>query len=78
MEQQDAYDKALGEFDVLVMPTVARPPPNFGTVQGQDSPLADNDYLPGVIHNTAPFDSKCSASHPLVMCNGWDTILTKR
>lgn len=58
-DAQDAYDRALGEVDVLVMPTVARPPPNFGHVQGADSPVADNDYLPSVIHNTAPFDSKC-------------------
>lgn len=65
MEQQDAYDKALSEFDVLVMPTVARPPPNFGEVQEKDSPLADNDYLPGVVHNTAPFDSKlCCSPNP--------------
>lgn len=75
-EPQDAYNKALSEFDVLVMPTVARPPPNFGDVQGKDSPLADNDYLPSVIHNTAPFDSKISPRSIVVLAkkDGTDII----
>lgn len=63
MTQQDAYNKALGEVDVLVMPTVGRPPPNFGDVQEKYSPAADNNYLPSVVHNTAPFDSKLCCSN---------------
>lgn len=57
---QDAYDQAFGEVDVLVMPTVARPPPSFGDVRATGSPVGDNDYLASVVHNTAPFDSESS------------------
>lgn len=63
MAPQDAYNRALDEVDVLVMPTVARPPPNFGHGQQNDSPIRDNDYLPGVTYNTAPFDSKFCCAH---------------
>ncbi|CAN8105676.1 unnamed protein product [Discula destructiva] len=57
----DAYDEALQDVDILVMPTVSQPPRNMGK-QGQElRPLEGNDYLPGVIYNTCPFDS---TGHP--------------
>lgn len=56
---KDAYDKALKDVDILVMPTVAQPPKNLGDGSAKESPLEDNSYLPGVIYNTCPFDSMC-------------------
>lgn len=55
---QDAYDKALKDVDILVMPTVAQPPRNMGEVGAKFGPLEDNDFLPGIIYNTCPFDSE--------------------
>lgn len=55
---QDAYDKALQDVDILVMPTVAQPPRNMGEVGAKIDPLEDNDFLPGIIYNTCPFDSE--------------------
>ncbi|KAJ4396066.1 hypothetical protein N0V93_000283 [Gnomoniopsis smithogilvyi] len=57
----DAYDKALQDVDILVMPTVAQPPRNMGKEGDKFGPLDDNAFLPGVIYNTCPFDS---TGHP--------------
>lgn len=54
----DAYDRALDEFDVLVMPTVVEPPRNLGEEGVENGPLADNAAMPIVVYNTSPFDSK--------------------
>lgn len=58
--RKDAYDKALKDVDILVMPTVAQPPKNLGDEGAIESPLEGNNYLPGVIYNTCPFDSMFS------------------
>lgn len=54
--RKDAYDKALKDVDILVMPTVGQPPRHLGEESVQESPLEGNKYLPGVIYNTCPFD----------------------
>ncbi|OTB18605.1 hypothetical protein K445DRAFT_314483 [Daldinia sp. EC12] len=57
----DAYDKALKEFDVLVMPTLPYPPPRLPEPESSEGPL---DYLTrttGLIANTCPFNN---SGHP--------------
>ncbi|KAI0124019.1 putative amidase [Xylariales sp. AK1849] len=60
----DAYDKALEEFDVLVMPTLPHPPPRLpepGTLGSSEGPLKFLSRSFGMISNTAPFDN---SGHP--------------
>lgn len=54
------------DVDILVMPTVAQPPRNMGNEGEKLRPLEDNDYLPGIIYNTSPFDSKFSGLYFLL------------
>ncbi|KAI1857727.1 hypothetical protein JX265_011142 [Neoarthrinium moseri] len=60
----DAYDKALEECDVLVMPTLPSPPPRLpdpGALGESETPLKFLSRTPGMISNTAPFDN---SGHP--------------
>lgn len=54
----DAYDKVLKDVDLLVMPTVAAPPPNLGDDGPKDSPLHGAAITRTIVHNTCPFDCK--------------------
>ncbi|ORY70901.1 amidase signature enzyme [Pseudomassariella vexata] len=60
----DAYDKALQEFDVLVMPTLPTPPPRLpepGALGTTEGPLKFLSRSIGMIANTCPFDN---SGHP--------------
>ncbi|EEA23060.1 hypothetical protein TMatcc_001923 [Talaromyces marneffei ATCC 18224] len=56
---QDAYDKALGEYDVLVMPTTIT---ESNTLPAADAtPLEHMDASKGKLENTSPFNA---SGHP--------------
>lgn len=55
---QDGYDKALQQFDVLVMPTLPYPPPRLPEPDSNEGPLAFLNRTIGLVANTCPFNSK--------------------
>ncbi|KAI1463435.1 putative amidase [Daldinia caldariorum] len=57
----DAYDKALKEFDVLVMPTLPYPPPRLPEPGSNEGPLNYLNRTTGMIANTCPFNN---SGHP--------------
>ncbi|KAI1138381.1 amidase signature enzyme [Hypoxylon sp. FL0543] len=57
----DAYDKALKEFDVLVMPTLPYPPPRLPEPESNEGPLNFLTRTIGLVANTCPFDN---SGHP--------------
>ncbi|KAK6951548.1 hypothetical protein Daesc_006069 [Daldinia eschscholtzii] len=57
----DAYDKALKEFDVLVMPTLPYPPPRLPEPESSEGPLNYLTRTTGLIANTCPFNN---SGHP--------------
>ncbi|GME37042.1 putative amidase [Neofusicoccum parvum] len=57
----DEYDKALAEFDVLVMPTLPTPPSKMLTAESTAGPLERLARTAGFISNTSPFNA---TGHP--------------
>ncbi|KAI1377085.1 amidase signature enzyme [Hypoxylon crocopeplum] len=57
----DAYDKALEEFDVLVMPTLPYPPPRLPEPDSNEGPLNFLTRTIGLVANTCPFNN---SGHP--------------
>ncbi|KAI0100434.1 amidase signature enzyme [Hypoxylon sp. NC0597] len=57
----DAYDRALNEFDVLVMPTLPYPPPRLPEPESNEGPLNFLTRTIGLVANTCPFDD---SGHP--------------
>ncbi|OTB02573.1 hypothetical protein M426DRAFT_194189 [Hypoxylon sp. CI-4A] len=57
----DAYDKALEEFDVLVMPTLPYPPPQLPEPGSDEGPLKFLARTIGLVANTCPFNN---SGHP--------------
>ncbi|KAI2463396.1 amidase signature enzyme [Annulohypoxylon bovei var. microspora] len=57
----NAYDKALKEFDVLVMPTLPYPPPKLPEPDSDEGPLNFMARTTGLIANTCPFNN---SGHP--------------
>ncbi|KAI0378488.1 amidase signature enzyme [Hypomontagnella monticulosa] len=57
----DAYDKALKEFDVLVMPTLPYPPPKMPEPGSDEGPLSFLTRSIGLVANTCPFNN---SGHP--------------
>ncbi|KAI2607794.1 amidase signature enzyme [Hypoxylon sp. NC1633] len=57
----DAYDKALEEFDVLVMPTLPYPPPQLPEPDAREGPLSFLTRSIGLVSNTCPFNN---SGHP--------------
>ncbi|KAI1099337.1 amidase signature enzyme [Jackrogersella minutella] len=57
----DAYDKALETFDVLVMPTLPYPPPQLPKPGSDEGPLSFLSRSTGLIANTCPFNN---SGHP--------------
>ncbi|CAI6094692.1 unnamed protein product [Clonostachys chloroleuca] len=57
----DAYDKALKEFDVLVMPTLPYPAPKLPSDGYKEGLLKFAMRTTGLIANTSPFDN---SGHP--------------
>ncbi|KAL7624933.1 hypothetical protein AAE478_004147 [Parahypoxylon ruwenzoriense] len=57
----DAYDKALQQFDVLVMPTLPYPPPRLPEPGSDEGPLKFLMRTIGLVANTCPFDN---SGHP--------------
>lgn len=57
----DAYDKALEEFDVLVMPTLPYPPPKLPEPDADEGPLNFLARTTGLVANTCPFNN---SGHP--------------
>ena len=55
---QDAYDKALQEFDVLVMPTLPHPAPKLPETGYEEGLLKFAKRTTGMVANTSPFDSE--------------------
>lgn len=65
----DAYDSALREFDVLIMPTMPCPPVKLLSKWNEGKPLERLMRTTGVSTNTAPFNS---SGHPgLSLPVGW-------
>jgi amidase len=63
------YDKALSEYDVLIMPTLPCIP---ARILGEDAPIKENlESTANMIRNTAPFDL---THHPALSMNaGYDS-----
>ncbi|KAI4864961.1 amidase signature enzyme [Hypoxylon rubiginosum] len=57
----DGYDKALQQFDVLVMPTLPYPPPRLPEPDSNEGPLAFLNRTIGLVANTCPFNN---SGHP--------------
>ncbi|KAI1499578.1 amidase signature domain-containing protein [Biscogniauxia marginata] len=57
----DAYDNALKEFDVLVMPTLPYPPPRLSENLYAEGPLKFRSRTRGIQANTCPFNN---SGHP--------------
>ncbi|KAI0598799.1 amidase signature domain-containing protein [Biscogniauxia sp. FL1348] len=57
----DAYDAALEEVDVLVMPTLPHPPPRMAENGYAEGPLKFMKRTTGLIANTCPFNN---SGHP--------------
>lgn len=55
---QDAYDKALKDVDILVMPTLPHPAPKLPENHYDEGLLKYTMRTTGMISNTSPFDSK--------------------
>lgn len=58
MMSKDEYDKALKDVDILVMPTIAAPPPNLGDDSTRDDPVIGSVLTRSIVYNTCPFDCK--------------------
>ncbi|KAI1204606.1 amidase signature enzyme [Annulohypoxylon truncatum] len=59
----DAYEKALKEFDVLVMPTLPYPAPKLPEPGSDEGPLNFLARTTGLIANTCPFNN---SGHPAI------------
>ncbi|KAI5917457.1 amidase signature domain-containing protein [Camillea tinctor] len=59
----DAYDAALKEVDVLVMPTLPFPPPRLAENGYAEGPLKFTKRATGLIANTCPFNN---SGHPAI------------
>ncbi|TPX12802.1 uncharacterized protein E0L32_006682 [Thyridium curvatum] len=59
----DAYDKALKQFDVLVMPTLPHPAPKLPEHRYEEGLLKFTMRTTGMIANTSPFDN---SGHPAI------------
>ncbi|KAI0017813.1 amidase signature enzyme [Xylariomycetidae sp. FL0641] len=65
----DAYDAALADYDVLVMPTLPNPPPRLpeaaaeGGGRADEGPLKFLSRTTGLLANTAPFNN---SGHPAI------------
>ncbi|KAI1774433.1 amidase signature enzyme [Hypoxylon cercidicola] len=57
----DGYDKALEQFDVLVMPTLPYPPPRLPEPESNEGPLDFLNRTIGLVANTCPFNN---SGHP--------------
>ncbi|KAL2207475.1 putative amidase [Sarocladium strictum] len=64
----DAYDKALQEYDVLVMPTLPHPAPKLPENRYDEGLLKYTMRTTGMISNTSPFDSELRSES--TFCSG--------
>lgn len=55
---QDAYDVALKDVDVLVMPTLVHPPPKLPTPGTNDNDVKAIIQRGNMITNVCPFNSR--------------------
>jgi amidase len=65
---QDAYDKALQKYDVLVMPTLPHPAPKLPENRYDEGLLKYTMRTTGMISNTSPFDSELRSES--TFCSG--------